>query len=133
LRHGEVIAVYAGKLNAGKSKNVPLPEPVVQAARARGVAVRLSCAGEGPAKRLLQAALGPASTFPGQLTQHELARVYASADLFLFPSQIDVFGNAALEALACGLPVLAARGSGFASSMGDCAAVRLLPGDDPEP
>ncbi|HEX2150997.1 MAG TPA: glycosyltransferase [Stellaceae bacterium] len=131
LRRGELIAVYAGKLNAGK--NVPLLAPIIQAARARGVAVHLFCAGEGAESSQLQAALGPASTFAGLLTQDELARVYASADLFLFPSEIDEFGSAAQEALACGLPVLAARGSGFASSMVDCLAVRVLPGDDPEP
>jgi glycosyltransferase involved in cell wall biosynthesis len=131
LRRGDVIAVYAGKLNAGK--NVPLLAPIIQAARARGVAVHLFCAGEGAERAQLQAALGPESTFPGLLTQDELARVYASADLFLFPSEIDEFGSAAQEALACGLPVLAARGSGFASSMVDCVAVRILPGDDPEP
>ena len=105
----------------------------IQAARARGVAAHLFCAGEGAGRAQLQAALGPASTFAGLLTQDELARIYASADLFLFPSEIDEFGSAALEALACGLPVLAARGSGFASSMADCLAVRVLPGDDPEP
>jgi glycosyltransferase involved in cell wall biosynthesis len=131
LRRGDLIAVYAGKLNAGK--NVPLLAPVIQAARARGVAAQLFCAGEGGERAQLQAALGPASTFAGLLTQDELARVYASADLFLFPSEIDEFGSAAQEALACGLPVLAARGSGFASSMADCPAVRVLPGDDPEP
>jgi glycosyltransferase involved in cell wall biosynthesis len=131
LRRGDVIAIYAGKLNAGK--NVPFLAPIIKAARARGVAAHLFCAGEGPGQAQLQAALGPASTFAGQLTQDELARIYASADLFLFPSEIDEFGSAALEALACGLPVLAACGSGFASSMADCLSVRVLPGDDPEP
>jgi glycosyltransferase involved in cell wall biosynthesis len=131
LPPGELIAVYAGKLNAGK--NAPLLAPVIQKARARGVAVHLICAGEGEEQTPLQAALGPAGTFPGLLAQHELARVYASADLFLFPSEIDEFGSAAQEALASGLPVLAARGSGFASSMADCLGVRVLPGDDPEP
>ena len=92
-----------------------------------------SALGEGAERKQLHAALGPASTFAGLLPQDELARVYASADLFLFPSEIDEFGSAAQEALACGLPVLAARGSGFASSMADCPAVRVLPGDDPEP
>jgi glycosyltransferase involved in cell wall biosynthesis len=43
LRRGELIAVYAGKLNAGK--NVPLLAPIIRAARARGVAVHLFCAG----------------------------------------------------------------------------------------
>ena len=103
------------------------------AARACGVPVHLFCAGEGAERAQLQAALGPASTFAGLLTQDELARAYASADLFLFPSEIDEFGSAAQEALASGLPVLAARGSGFASSMADCPAVRVLPGDDPQP
>lgn len=131
LRRGELIAVYAGKLNAGK--NVPLLAPVIQRAQAHGVAVHLFCAGEGEEQAPLQAALGPACSFAGLLTQHELARIYASADLFLFPSEIDEFGSAAQEALACALPVLAARGSGFASSMADCLAVRVLPGDDPEP
>ncbi len=131
LRRGDVIAVYAGKLNAGK--NVRLLAPIVKAAHDRGVAVHLICAGEGAERKPLQAELGPASTFAGLLTQDELARIYASADLFLFPSEIDEFGCAAQEALACGLPVLAARGSGFASRMADCLAVRVLPGDDPEP
>ncbi|MGE3781872.1 MAG: glycosyltransferase [Alphaproteobacteria bacterium] len=128
---GDLIAVYAGKLDAGK--NVRLLAPILQAARARGALVHLLCAGEGAERARLQAALGPASTFPGLLTQDELARAYASADLFLFPSEIDEFGSAAQEALACGLPVLAARGSGFASRMADCLAVHVLPGDDPEP
>src|SRR5581483_10289473 len=127
---GDLIAVYAGKLNAGK--NVRLLAPVIRAARARGVPVHLLCAGEGGERAPLQAALGRACTFAGPLAQDELARVYASADLFLFPSEIDEFGSAAQEALACGLPVLAARGSGFASRMADCLAVRVLPGDDPE-
>jgi glycosyltransferase involved in cell wall biosynthesis len=127
----DLIAVYAGKLNAGK--NVRLLVPIVQAARARGAAVHLFCAGEGAERARLQTALGPASTFAGPLTQDELARMYASADLFLFPSEIDEFGCAAQEALACGLPVLAARGSGFASRMADCLAVRVLPGNAPEP
>jgi glycosyltransferase involved in cell wall biosynthesis len=128
---GGLIAVYAGKLNAGK--NVRLLAPIVQAARAHGAAVHLICAGEGAEQAQLQAALGPAGTVAGPLAQGELARVYASADVFLFPSEIDEFGCAAQEALACGLPVLAARGSGFASRMADCLAVRILPGDDPEP
>jgi glycosyltransferase involved in cell wall biosynthesis len=130
-RRGDLIAVYAGKLNA--AKNVPFLAPVIQAARARGVAAHLCCVGEGGERARLQTALGPAGTFAGPLAQHELARVCASADLFLFPSEIDEFGCAAQEALASGLPVLAARGSGFASGMSECPAVRVLPGDDPEP
>jgi 1,2-diacylglycerol 3-alpha-glucosyltransferase/glucuronosyltransferase len=43
----------------------------------------------------------------GVLDQHELAQVYASADVFVFPSKTDTFGLVLLEAMACGLPVAA--------------------------
>jgi glycosyltransferase involved in cell wall biosynthesis len=131
LPSGQLIAMYAGKLNAGK--NVPLLAPVIQRARQTGVAVHLFCAGAGSEQEALEAALGPALTCPGSLAQDELARAYASADLFLFPSMIDESGNAAVEALASGLPSLIAAGSGVASRMADCPGLRVLPGDDPEP
>ena len=126
-----LIVMYAGKLNAGK--NVPLLAPVVERARQAGVAVHLFCAGAGSERDTLETALGSALTCPGSLAQDELARAYASADLFLFPSMIDESGNAAVEALASGLPSLIAAGSGVASRMADCPGLRILPGDDPEP
>jgi glycosyltransferase involved in cell wall biosynthesis len=48
----------------------------------------------------------------------------------LFPSTIDESGNAAVEALAAGLPALLACGSGVAVRMAGCPAVRVLPGND---
>jgi glycosyltransferase involved in cell wall biosynthesis len=126
----QLIVMYAGKLNAGK--NVPLLVPILQQARQRGVAAHLFCAGAGSERQALEAALGPAVTCPGPLAQEELARAYASADVFLFPSIIDESGNAAVEALASGLPTLLAAGNGVASRMADCAGLRVLPGDRPE-
>jgi glycosyltransferase involved in cell wall biosynthesis len=126
-----LILMYAGKLNAGK--NVPLLAPVLQQARQQGVAAHLFCAGAGSERDALEAALGDAVTCPGPLAQEELARAYASADLFLFPSMIDESGNAAVEALACGLPTLLAAGNGVASRMADCGGLQILPGDRPEP
>ena len=128
---GRLVLMYAGKLNAGK--NVPLLVPVLQQVRQMGVAAHLFCAGAGSERDALEAALGPAVTCPGPLVQEELARAYASADLFLFPSIIDEFGNVAVEALASGLPLLLAAGNGAASRMADCAGLRVLPGDRPEP
>ncbi len=125
----QLIVMYAGKLNAGK--NVPLLAPIVQQARGAGVAAHLFCAGAGSEREVLEAALGAALTCAGPLAQDELARAYASADLFLFPSVIDESGNAAVEALASGLPSLIAAGSGVASRMADCPGLRVLPGDDP--
>jgi glycosyltransferase involved in cell wall biosynthesis len=126
---GELVAMYAGKLNVGK--NVPLLAPAVAAARSAGTPLHLLCAGSGPEQGALEAALGPAVTCCGPLGQDELARAYASADLFLFPSAIDESGNAAVEAMASGLPCLLAAGSGVAIRMADCSGLRVLPGDNP--
>ncbi|MEO6858529.1 MAG: glycosyltransferase, partial [Solirubrobacteraceae bacterium] len=59
--------------------------------------------------------MGENATFLGWLSGQELARVYASADLFLFTSQTDTFGQVILEAQASGLPVVAVGESGPAS------------------
>jgi glycosyltransferase involved in cell wall biosynthesis len=130
LPPGHLTLMYAGKLNAGK--NVPLLAPIVEQVRQNGVPVHLFCAGSGSERAILEAALGPALTCCGPLGQDELARAYASADLFVFPSVIDESGNAALEALASGLPSLVAGGSGIATRMGDCPGLMVLPGDRPE-
>ena len=126
---GRFVVMYAGKLNAGK--NVPLLGPVIDLVRHRGLPIHLFCAGKGEERDALAARLGDAVTLPGVLPQEELARAYASADLFAFPSMIDESGNAAVEALASGIPALLAGGSGVATRMADCPAVRVLPGDAP--
>jgi glycosyltransferase involved in cell wall biosynthesis len=131
LPPGHLVLMYAGKLNAGK--NVPLLAPVAARLREAGVPTHLFCAGGGAERAPLEAALGPLLTCAGPLSQDELARAYASADLFLFPSMIDESGNAAVEALASGLPVLLAAGSGVARRMADCPGLRVLPGEDPAP
>ena len=128
---GHFVVMYAGKINNGK--NAPLLGPAIERARQSELPIHLFCAGEGDRRDALAAQLGPAATLPGVLTQEELARAYASADLFAFPSMIDEFGNAAVEAMASGLPALLAAGSGVAARMRDCAAVRVLPGDTPLP
>ena len=60
--------------------------------------------GEGPARDDL-ARLCPKAIFLGAKQGEELARVYAAADVFVFPSRTDTFGLVLLEALACGTPV----------------------------
>jgi glycosyltransferase involved in cell wall biosynthesis len=127
--NGQFVVMYAGKLNGGK--NVPLLGPAVELARQGGWPIHLFCAGKGEERDALAARLGGAITLPGLLSQDELARVYASVDLFLFPSVIDEAGNVAVEAMASGIPALLATGSGIATRMADCPAVRVLSGNAP--
>jgi glycosyltransferase involved in cell wall biosynthesis len=127
LPPGHFVVMYAGKLNTGK--NVQLLGPALALARQGGLSIHLLCPGAGDLHDSLLAQLGGGVTLPGVLAQDELARAYASADLFAFPSTIDESGNVAVEALAAGLPALLGRGSGVASRMADCPAVRVLPGD----
>jgi len=62
--------------------------------------------GEGPQLAELRSRY-PQANYLGVLSQPELARVYAAADVFVFPSRTDTFGLVLLEALACGVPVAA--------------------------
>lgn len=62
--------------------------------------------GDGPARQELERHY-PKARFLGSLTGEDLARVYASADVFVFPSLTDTFGIVLLEALASGLPIAA--------------------------
>ncbi|WP_246795537.1 glycosyltransferase family 4 protein [Burkholderia perseverans] len=83
-------------------------------------------AGEGPALAELKSRY-PEANYLGVLTQAELAKVYAAADVFVFPSKTDTFGLVLLEALACGTPVAAypvtgpvdVLGGGNAGAMND--------------
>jgi glycosyltransferase involved in cell wall biosynthesis len=132
---GHFVVMYAGKLNSGK--NVPLLGPAIDLARqisgkSGGMPVHLFCAGKGEQRDALAERLGDGVTLPGMLAQEELARAYASADLFAFPSMIDESGNAAVEAMASGLPALLAAGSGVASRLAACPGVRVMPGDAPQ-
>jgi glycosyltransferase involved in cell wall biosynthesis len=78
-------------------------------------------AGAGPALAGIRARYGSVN-FLGILDQHELAQVYASADVFVFPSKTDTFGLVLLEAMACGLPVAAYPVTGPLDVIGDSKA-----------
>ncbi|MDZ7690094.1 MAG: glycosyltransferase family 1 protein [Balneolaceae bacterium] len=70
--------------------------------------------GDGPAKEELEQML-PEAHFTGFITGDELARAYASSDIFLFPSDTETFGNVTLEAMSSGLPCVVANATGSKS------------------
>lgn len=82
--------------------------------------VRLAMVGGGPAHEELKAHFaGTPTTFPGYMRGEELIAAYRSADCFVFPSTTETFGLVALEAMACGLPVIAARAGGIVDTVVD--------------
>ena len=103
LRDGEIGMLFVGRVS--KEKNLDL---IVSAARRlaeRGTPVRPLIVGDGPYLGEMQRLLGD-SIFTGYLGGEDLARAYASADFFVFPSTTDTFGNVILEAQASGIPVI---------------------------
>ena len=114
---GGVVVLYAGRL--AREKGVDLLADSFLAARARDPRLHLVLAGGGPEEDALRARLGRSATFLGWLAGDELAAAYASADIFLFCSQTDTFGQVILEAQASGLPVVAVAAGGPAELVAD--------------
>ncbi len=107
---GEVSVLYAGRQS--KEKGADLLADAFLAARARDPRLHLCLAGGGPESERLRERLGSHATFLGWLEGEELARTYASADVFLFASRTDTFGQVLLESQASGLPVVAVAEGG---------------------
>lgn len=102
---GRVVLLYVGRVSREKGL-----EMLVDAFRElvdSGAAIALAVIGDGPYREEMEASLsGYPALFTGYLAGEQLQRGYASADLFVFPSATDTFGNVVLEAQASGLPVI---------------------------
>lgn len=112
-----VNVLYVGRQT--KEKGVDLLAESFLRARQRDPRLHLVLAGGGPEQEALQARLGEHATFLGWQEGEQLARTYASADLFLFASETDTFGQVLLEAQASGLPVIAVGVGGPAELIDD--------------
>ena len=108
---GAPVCLYVGRLAA--EKNLGLVEQAYAGIRAVRPDARLVWVGDGPQRAAL-AARHPEQHFAGMRTGEELAAHYASADLFLFPSLTETYGNVVAEAMASGLAVLAYRSAAAA-------------------
>jgi glycosyltransferase involved in cell wall biosynthesis len=112
-----LVILSVGRLAA--EKNLDLTVKTYLAMKHNNRPVKLVFCGDGPYRAKLQAEC-PDAIFMGMATQAQLAVAYASADLFMFPSLTETFGNVTLEALASGTPVLAF----------DCAAAKEVIEDE---
>jgi glycosyltransferase involved in cell wall biosynthesis/predicted metal-dependent phosphoesterase TrpH len=113
LLPGELNVLYAGRLS--KEKGVDLLVDAFLTARQQDPRLHLVLAGGGPEEEHLRERLGDHATFLGWLTGEDLPRAYASADMFLFASQTDTYGQVVVEAQASGLPVVAVAEGGPAT------------------
>ena len=105
---------------ASPARRGPTCSPTPSCRRARSTRGCSSCSpAADPSRSCLRERVGDAATFLGWLEGDELARAYASADIFLFPSRTDTFGQVILEAQASGLPVLAVAAGGPLSLIED--------------
>ena len=127
LLPGEITVLYAGRLT--REKGADLLADAFLAARERDPRLHLALAGGGPEEGALRERLGEHATFLGWLEGDELARAYASADIFLFASRTDTFGQVLLEAQASGLAVVAVGEGGPTSIVTDGSTGRLCSAD----
>ena len=90
-----------------------------------GVPHKVLVVGDGPARSWLENRL-PGTAFAGFQTGADLGRAVASMDVLFNPSVTETFGNVTLEAMACGLPVVAAAATGSQSLVSDGVSGRLI-------
>ena len=93
--------------------------------RRRGVVHRTLIVGDGPARAWLEARL-PDAVFAGFMAGKDLGKAVASMDVLFFPSTTETFGNVSLEAMACGLPVVAAAATGSQNLVDNGRSGRLI-------
>jgi glycosyltransferase involved in cell wall biosynthesis/predicted metal-dependent phosphoesterase TrpH len=119
--------LYSGRIS--HEKGAELLADAFLRARERNPRLQLVLAGGGPEQTHLRERLGDRATFLGWLEGSELAGAYASADIFLFPSRTDTFGQVILEAQASGLAVVAVGEGGPLSLIEDRESGLLCPPD----
>ena len=129
LKDGDVAIAFLGRLVM--EKGLGMFADTMALLRERGVAHKVLVIGDGPARGWFEKAL-PDAIFAGFQTGANLGRALASADIFFNPSVTETFGNVTLEAMASGLPVVAAGATGSASLVTDGETGALVAAGSPE-
>ncbi|MBX7492405.1 glycosyltransferase family 1 protein [Qipengyuania sp. 1NDW9] len=124
LADDDVAIVFLGRLVMEKGLDV-FADTIVEL-RKRQVPHKVLVIGDGPARGWFEKAL-PGGIFVGFQTGKDLGRALASGDIFFNPSITETFGNVTLEAMACGLPVVAAGATGAASLVTHGETGQLVP------
>ena len=109
INDNEVVVTFVSRLVWEKGLDVYAR--VIRQLEENDIPHRSMIVGDGPAREDLEQRL-PNTTFTGFLEGDDLARAYASSDVFLFPSDTETFGNVTLEAMASGLPAVCADAAG---------------------
>jgi glycosyltransferase involved in cell wall biosynthesis len=120
------VALYVGRLAAEKGllqlSAIADPDSGIQ----------LVLVGDGPFRAELERRFGTSAVqFPGVLHGEALAQAYRDADVFVFPSTTETLGLVLLEALASGLPIIAAESPASHELLADCPTARLFSQEDP--
>ena len=125
----EIVVAYLGRIVMEKGLDVFVE--AILALIDRGIRHRVLVIGDGPARPWFEQQL-PDAVFAGQLTGPDLARALASADVLLNPSITEAFGNVTLEAMASGLPVIAADATGASNLVRSGVTGMLVDGTEPD-
>jgi len=124
IRDDEPVICFIGRIVMEKGLDVFAE--AMDLLHRRGVHAKVLVIGEGPARQWFESRLGEDAIFIGFQRGDDLARAIASSDMLLNPSVTETFGNVTLEAMACGLPVVAARATGSLSLVEDNVTGRLI-------
>ena len=135
LPRDSVKVLYVGRIST--EKNLPMLTSIWPGVRERagaaGVDARLVIVGGGPYLDEMTSTLGGhGAVLPGFKHGAELARLYASADVFVFPSLTDTLGQVVLESQASGIPVVVADQGGPKEVVDDGVTGLVLPGGRPQ-
>ncbi len=109
----EIALAFVGRLV--KEKGLDIYVALIKAALEAGLPVKPIVIGDGPERGWVEKNLPasiPTDLLLGHVSGAELARAYASADIFINPSRTETFGNVTLEAMASGLPALCLSATG---------------------